>query len=131
MKITHLNPEGLARNPAFTHAVVVEGPAKTVYIGGQNGVDPEGGILDGLGPQTAQALANVEAAVRAAGGTLHDIVKWTIYLVQGHDLREALGAFQRAWGPHPDPPAIAVVVVAGLANAGFLVEIEAVAAVAG
>jgi enamine deaminase RidA (YjgF/YER057c/UK114 family) len=110
-EVAHLNPDELTRSAAFTQAVLVEGPARTVYVGGQNGVDAQGTVLDGIAAQTAQALANVDTAARATGGTLHDVVKWTIYVVQGHDLREAFGAFQQAWGPNPDPPAIGVVVV--------------------
>jgi enamine deaminase RidA (YjgF/YER057c/UK114 family) len=127
--VDHLNPEGLARNAAFTQAVAVGGPVKTVYVGGQNGVDAQGAVLEGLAAQTAQALANVDLAVRAAGGTLRDVVTWTIYVVLGQDLREAVGEFERAWGQNPDPPAIGVVVVAALAEPEFLVEIQAVAAV--
>ena len=40
MSARHINPEGLHRSPAFSQAVVVEQPAKTIYIGGQNGVGP-------------------------------------------------------------------------------------------
>ena len=130
MRVDYLDPDGLIRNPAFTQAVMVEGPAKTVYVGGQNGIDAEGAVLDGIAAQTAQALANVDIAMRAAGGTLHDVVKWTIYVVQGQDLRAALGAFQEAWGSHPHPPVITVAVVAALANPAFVVEIEAVGVLA-
>ena len=41
MVARHINPEGLHRSPAFSQAVVVEQPAKTIYIGGQNGVDAD------------------------------------------------------------------------------------------
>ena len=41
MGVRHINPEGLHRSPAFSQAVVVEQPAKTIYIGGQNGIDAE------------------------------------------------------------------------------------------
>ena len=50
-----------------------------------------------------------------------------IYLVQGHDAREAYAAAQRIWGPHPT--AITVLFVAALGDPRFLVEIEATAAV--
>ena len=45
-------------------------------------------------------------------------------------LGPGFGAFRQAWGERPDPPAITVQVVAGLANPRFLVEVEAVAALA-
>ena len=45
MGVRHINPEGLHRNPAFSQAVVVEQPAKTIYVGGQNGVDSSGRVV--------------------------------------------------------------------------------------
>ena len=36
--VTRLNPEGLHHNPAFSQAIVIEGPVRTIYVGGQNAV---------------------------------------------------------------------------------------------
>lgn len=130
MKVGHLNPEGLAKNPAFTQVVTVEGPARTIYVGGQNAVDAGGNIVGAdVATQTRQAMRNLETALAAAGASVADIVKWTIYVVAGQPLGEAFAASQEAWGGRPNPPAISVVVVAGLANPQFHVEIEAVAVV--
>lgn len=129
--VTHLNPEGMYRNPAFTQAVVVEGSAKTIYIGGQNAVSADGQIVGhgNLETQTVQVIQNFEALLSATGATLRDIVKWTIYVVQGQDIRAGFAVFQRTLGRNPNPPTICVIVVAGLANPEFLVEIEAIAVV--
>ena len=128
----HLNPETLSSNPAFTQVVVVEAPAKTVYIGGQNAVLPDGSIVGStLAEQTVQVLRNVRAAVEAAGGTVDDIVKWTIYVVDGHSFEEGFAAFMGEWGQRPNPPAITGVKVVALANPQFLVEIDAIAAISG
>jgi enamine deaminase RidA (YjgF/YER057c/UK114 family) len=54
-----------------------------------------------------------------------------MFCVAGHPLEEGVAAFAEAWGRRPDPPAISVVIVAGLANPAFLVEIEAVAVLPG
>ena len=59
------------------------------------------------------------------------VVKWTMFCVAGHPLEEGVAAFAEAWGRRPDPPAISAVIVAGLANPAFLVEIEAVAVLPG
>jgi enamine deaminase RidA (YjgF/YER057c/UK114 family) len=66
-------------------------------------------------------------ALDAAGASQENVVKLTIYIVQGHDIRPGFEAAQTVWGMHPT--AISVIVVAGLANSQALVEIEAVAAV--
>ena len=127
--ITHLNPEALPANPAFSYAVRVDGGADTLYIGGQNGVRPDGTIAEGIGAQAEQALENLQTVLESAGASLEHIVKWTVLAVQGQPLDEGIAAFRKAWGNRPNPPAISVAVVAGLANPQFLVEIEAIAAV--
>jgi enamine deaminase RidA (YjgF/YER057c/UK114 family) len=126
----YINPDSLVKNPAFTQAVVIEGPAKTIYIGGQNAVRADGSIAgETLAEQTQQALLNVAAALTAAGATLHDVVRWTAAVVEGQPLVEGFAAFREAWGDAADPPTLSVHVVAGLANPKFLVEIDAVAVV--
>lgn len=126
----YINPDSLVKNPAFTQAVVIEGPAKTIYVGGQNAVRADGTIAgETLAEQTHQALLNVEAALTAAGVTLHDVVRWTAAVVEGQPLVEGFAAFREAWGDAADPPTLSVHIVAGLANPKFLVEIDAVAVV--
>jgi enamine deaminase RidA (YjgF/YER057c/UK114 family) len=127
---TYLNPESLTRNPAFSQAVVVESPARTIYVGGQNGVTADGQIVgDTLAEQAGQALSNVRAALEAAGAKLTDVVRWTVAIVEGQSLLDGFGAFREAWGDAGDPPAISVYIVSGLAHPRFLVEIDAIAAV--
>ncbi|TYK52639.1 RidA family protein [Actinomadura decatromicini] len=129
MSVRHINPEGLSRNPAFSQAVVVEHPAKTIYVGGQNGVNAEGKVVGPtVSEQTAQALSNLATILESEGATLANIVHWRIAVVDGHAFNEGLAAFQQAWDPADAPPAITVHVVAGL-GPGFLVEIDAVAVV--
>lgn len=129
--VRHLNPAAMPRNPAFSQAVSVAAGARTVYIGGQNGVDAAGQVVGtSLEAQTEQTFANLATVLREAGGTLHDIVKWTIFVVPGHDIRPALGIFERVWGHDAPPPAISVVLVVGMANPDRLVEIEAIAVIA-
>src|SRR5688572_24462341 len=130
MAIAHLNPEGLARNPAFTQAVAVDGPHRTIYVGGQNGVDATGAVVSGdLRAQTAQAFANLKLALAAGGAGLEHVVKWTIYVVQGQPLQAGFEVFRQQWGLRPNPPAITVLYVAGLARPDVLVELDAIAVV--
>jgi enamine deaminase RidA (YjgF/YER057c/UK114 family) len=129
MSVRHINPEGLHRSPAFSQAVVVEQPAKTIYIGGQNGVDADGKVVGPtVGEQAAQAFRNLATILESEGASLADIVHWSIAVVDGHSFDEGVAAFQQVWNPADPPPAISVNVVAGL-NPGFLVEITAVAVV--
>jgi enamine deaminase RidA (YjgF/YER057c/UK114 family) len=129
MSTRHVNPEGLHRNPAFSQAVVVEQPAKTIYVGGQNGVDADGKVVGPtVGEQAAQAFRNLATILESEGAGLADIVYWSIAVVDGNALEEGVAAFQQVWNPADPPPAITVHVVAGL-GPGYLVEIDAVAAV--
>lgn len=127
MSTRHINPAGLHRSPAFSQAVVVERPAKTIYIGGQNGVDADGKVVGPtVGEQTSQALRNLATILESEGASLGNIVHWSIAVVDGHALDEGTAAFQQAWNPADLPPAITVQVVAGL-GPGLLVEIDAIA----
>lgn len=129
MNIEFLHPDGLPKNPAFSQVAVVRDAGRTIYVGGQNAVTQDGQIVgkDDIAAQTGQALANVEVALRGAGVELANLVKLTIYLVQGHDARQAFGGAQPFLRRLNAPPVISVLVVAGLANPDFLVEIEAIA----
>jgi len=51
--------------------------------------------------------------------------------VQGQPLRPAFEVSQQIWGSRPNPPAISMMFVAGLANPDFLVEMDAIAVVPG
>ncbi|MEU8798540.1 RidA family protein [Spirillospora sp. NPDC048819] len=129
MSTRHINPEGLHRSPAFSQAVVVEQPAKTIYIGGQNGVDADGKVVGPtLGEQAGQAFRNIATILESEGATLANIVHWRIAVVEGNSVEEGVAAFQQVWNPADPPPAITVHFVSGL-GPGFLVEIDAIAVV--
>ncbi len=129
MRVRHINPEGLHRSPAFSQAVVVEQPTKTIYIGGQNGVDAHGKVVGTtVGEQAAQVFRNLQAILESEGASLSDIVHWTVAVVDGHSFDEGAAAFQRVWNRADPPPAITVHSVAGL-NPGCLVEVDAVAVI--
>jgi enamine deaminase RidA (YjgF/YER057c/UK114 family) len=129
MSTRHINPEGLHRSPAFSQAVVVEQPRKTIYIGGQNGVDADGKLVGPtLREQAVQAFRNLATILSSEGASLANIVHWTIAAVDGHSFDEGVAAFQEVWNPADPPPAITVHIVAAL-GPGVLVEIDAIAVV--
>jgi enamine deaminase RidA (YjgF/YER057c/UK114 family) len=129
--VSYVDPEGLHKNPAFTNVVVVEGPVRTVHVGGQNAVDISGNIVGkgDIAAQTEQVLANLQAALVAGGARPEHVIKWNLLLVEGVSLQEGYSAFRRAWPDTPNPPAITAAFVAELANPDFLVEMDAVAVV--
>jgi enamine deaminase RidA (YjgF/YER057c/UK114 family) len=129
--VEYLNPETLNRNPAFTNVVVVTGPVKTIYIGGQDAVDAAGRIVGkgDIRAQTEQVFKNLQAALEAAGASLENVVKWNLLIMQGQPLPAGFEVFQRVWGRRPNPPTITFMYVAGLANPDFLIEMDAIAVI--
>jgi enamine deaminase RidA (YjgF/YER057c/UK114 family) len=130
-QVQYLNPDSLNKNPAFSNVVVVSGPVKTVYVGGQDAVDASGAIIGkgDLKAQTEQVLKNIQAALAAAGAQPEHVIKWNIYVLQGQSLSAGFEAFQRVWGNPPNPPVVTMAFVAGLAHPDFLVEMDAIAVV--
>ena len=110
----------------YSHAVVVAG---LVHVAGQLPITADGGKLSDapFEVQARQVLANIEAALRAAGSAPDHLVQVRVYLTDlGH--WPAFNALYADWlGAHR--PARAVVPVPAL-HFGFLLEVEAVAAIA-
>ncbi len=129
--VRYINPDSLNKNPAFTNVVVVEGNVKTVHIGGQNAVNASGEIISkgDIVAQTEQVLRNLRMALEAGGAGPEHIIKWNLYVVEGQSLQAGFAAFQNAWPQTPNPPAITMAFVSGLAHPEFLVEMDAVAVV--
>ena len=123
-----LNPPDLAKPPGFSHGAV--GSGQTLYISGQIGNDAEGRLVsDDLVEQFDRALGNVLTVVRAAGGTVEDIVKINLLIVDPHEYTarsRAIGvAYRKHMGRHF--PAMTLAGVSGLFDERAKVEIEAVA----
>jgi 2-iminobutanoate/2-iminopropanoate deaminase len=107
----------------YSHAVVAGG---FVHVAGQLPIAADGRKLSDapFEQQARQVLANIEAAVLAAGSRIDQLVQVRVYLT---DIAHwpAFNALYAAWlGPHR--PARAVVPVPVL-HFGFLIEVEAVA----
>jgi reactive intermediate/imine deaminase len=99
----------------------------TVYVSGQIGIDPAtGNLVDGVDAQIEQVFRNLEAIASAAGGSLRDAVKVSVFLTDMANFARVNEAMARHV---PQPyPARAAVGVASLPR-GALVEVEAVLAI--
>ena len=97
-----------------------------VFTAGQVALDPATGtvIEGGIEAQTARVLENVSAVLEAAGSSLSQVVKTTVFLTDMADFPAMNQVYAEAFGDHK--PARATVAVAGL-PLGVRVEIEAVA----
>jgi enamine deaminase RidA (YjgF/YER057c/UK114 family) len=106
-----------------------------VYIAGQVASDASGKLVGegNFEAQAEQVFRNLKAAVEASGGTMADIVKINNYIVADVDPNE-LPKFRTIRDRYlntESPPASTLVYVSRLARPGWLIEIEAVAAVDG
>ena len=127
-----INPVEWAPAKGYSNGALVRGP--TLYVAGQIGWNARQEFeTDDLGEQFAQALDNVLAVVRAAGGAPSDVAKMTVYVTDLDAYRAGARAIGAAWrarfGKHF--PAMALVAVSGLLEPRAKVEIETIAAIAG
>jgi len=102
-----------------------------VHVSGQVALAP-GGELVGEGDaaaQAGQALANLKAALAAAGAAVEDTIKVTCFLVDAADYPAYAAAKAELFGA--TDPASTCVVVKELLDPRLLLEVEAVAAVSG
>ena len=101
---------------------------RLVFCSGQLGMDPATGELTaGVERQAERGLANLEAVLGAAGATMDDVVKTTVFLVDMADFAAVNAVYARHFA---EPfPARSTVAVAALPRGGR-VEIEATAFVA-
>lgn len=101
---------------------------------GQVGTDPAtGAYADGIEAQTLQVLQNVNAVLEAGGATFDDVVMLRVYLAYQNDfsaMNAAFDAFVPAHTPSGVLPA-RTTIVTGFADKQILVEIDALAVIAG
>jgi 2-iminobutanoate/2-iminopropanoate deaminase len=81
-------------------------------------------VAGGIEAETEQVLANLTAVLAAAGATLSDVVKTTVYLSDFSEFQSMNAIYVRAFPT--DPPARATVGVSALPR-GAKVELEAIA----
>ena len=84
-----------------------------VFVSGQLGVDPGGNMVEGgISEQTEQVMKNLSAILEAAGTSLENVVKATIFLVDLGDFQALNEVYGRYMGD--EPPARATFQVAAL-----------------
>jgi enamine deaminase RidA (YjgF/YER057c/UK114 family) len=110
---------------SYSHGVIVEA-GRLLFVAGQTSRDANGNIVcrDDAAGQTRQVLENMKKVVEGAGGRMEDVAKTTVFITDIRH-REAVGRVRQEFF-QGDPPANTLLVVAGLADPAFLVEIEAI-----
>ena len=95
-----------------------------VVASGQAGFRDDGSLVDGFEGQLRQALANLDAALRAQGASLDSVLRLTTYLADPADYA-TFKAVRAELISAPYPASTAVVV--GFVFPGMVVEVEAIA----
>ena len=126
-----LNPETLAKPIGFSHAVVAAA-GRTVYLGGQAGLDKDAKLVsDDIAEQFAQAAANVVDALAEAGAAPDQLVAMQIYVTDVAEYKAKLDdlatAYQKHFGKHY--PAIALLGVNELFDPAAKVELVCTAVI--
>ncbi len=117
---------GKAPKPIGPYSVgIVHG--KLVFASGMLGLDPQTGELapGGVEAETRQSLKNIAAILEAAGSSMGQVLKTTVFLRDMADFARMNAVYAEFF--RDEPPARSTVQVAALPKGGA-VEIEAVAA---
>lgn len=110
---------------AYSNGIATTAGGQWLHIAGQVGVLPDGSLADGLEAQADAAWRNLLAVLADAGMGVEHLVKVQHFLTDPVDL-PAYGAV-RARHLGQARPASTLLFVAGLAQPGWKVEIDAVA----
>lgn len=106
----------------YNQAIVT---GELVFVAGQLGLKPGDTTIEGdVAMQTAQALTNLAAILEAAGSSMDNLVKTSVFLLDLVDFQAMNEVYAARVGNRP--PARSTFQVAGLPS-GALVEIEAIA----
>jgi 2-iminobutanoate/2-iminopropanoate deaminase len=110
----------------YSQAIVAGG---LVFCSGMAGIDPEtGAAAEGIEAQTDQALRNLAAVLSAAGSSMDDVVKTTIFYANVEDFGQLNDVYARHM---PDPPPARSAPANVRLPRGLLVSIEAIAVLPG
>ena len=121
------NPTSVSMTKGYSHSVEIDlGNCKMVIISGQIALDNKGNLIgkDNLAEQTEQVFTNIKNIVAESGGTMDDVIKIGIYMVditQVQTMRDVRNKFFN----QQKPPTSTLVQVSKLVRDDLLIEIEA------
>ena len=126
------SPKGVHQPPGkYSHAARAEGPL--IVIAGQVALDIDGGLVgeNDVAAQTRQVFQNMQAVLAGSGSSFANVVEFTYYIVGRGNVTGLHGRGGRPSSMRPTPKATirpaTLLVVGGLANESFLVEVSALA----
>lgn len=127
-----VNPTSLVKPSGYAHGVVTQG-GRLLFLAGQPALNAEGKIVapGDIAGQFNQSFKNLKTVLEAAGGTMTDIVKLTIYVTDKSaylsNLKPIGAVYRSYFGRYY--PAMTLVEVKSLFDDAALVEIEGTAVI--
>jgi enamine deaminase RidA (YjgF/YER057c/UK114 family) len=114
--------------PRYSQGIVAS-RGKILFVAGQTASDKDGNVVGkgDIKAQTQQVFDNLKAVLKAAGGSLDDLVMTTTYITD-RQYREGYNEVRRQQYKKT-PPTSTLVIVSGLANPDYLIEISGIAVI--
>jgi enamine deaminase RidA (YjgF/YER057c/UK114 family) len=112
---------------AFSPAVIVTGPGRTIYVAGHTGQAADDGTVfaGNFEAQCRQTFRNIEKTLAEAGAKLGDLVTMTVFLSDSRYTTRMTEIRTEIFGK--DFPASAAITVTGFADPSILIEIQGIA----
>ncbi|TDE45307.1 RidA family protein [Nonomuraea mesophila] len=127
-----IRDDRLTQDVEYAYAAAVDAPVRAIWLAGACPLDADGATVapGDYAEQAHQVMRNLVSALDAAGASLTDIVKTTVYVASSRqaDLVTAWQVYREYMGAHDVPSTLLGVTVLGYDQQ--LVEVEAVAVIA-
>ena len=120
----YFNPSDIAPPVgSYSQGVEITGAAQTLYIAGQVGIRPDGTLPEDMEEQAEQTYRNILGVLRGANMGAENLVSMRTYLLSRDDVPQFRAARDRVLGEVK--PASTLLIVAGLAQPEWLIEVDA------
>ena len=127
MAIKFHNPKTVSLAGKYSLGAEIPVGARILSVSGQVGVDSRGKLQPTFEKQAAQVWKNIGQVLKSAGMGFRDVVKVNVFLTDSRFVAPYRTVRDQFFS-EPPYPASTLLVIAGLADPGMLVEVEVVAA---
>ena len=127
--VKFINPSSSSTPRSYSQAAIIDlGNCKMIIISGQTALDAQGNLIGkgDMAKQTEQVFLNIKKIVTDLGGTMDNIVKTGIFLVDASQI-QAFRDTRNKFINLKNPPASTLIQVSKLFSDDILLEIEATA----
>jgi enamine deaminase RidA (YjgF/YER057c/UK114 family) len=122
-----IQPKALSDpRPRYSQGILIES-GRLLFIAGQTASDKDGNVVGkgDIGAQTTQVFKNIAAVLEEAGGSFDNLVMTTTYITDRKH-REGYNRVRQQYYKKESPTST-LVIVSGLANPDYLIEIAGIA----